>query len=720
MNQLYKLGLPAMFLLVASCSDYEQLAFSVDKPESVVLQEDIDSYDALTSYVNREVNGDFKLGGAVSLSNYLQKGVMYRLLNRNFDEITLGYEMKHGAVVQSDGSLALGNVEELLSTAADAGMSVYGHTLAWHANQNASYLNGLIAPLIVKSPPYANEISNSGLLDGSWNGWGRRNPGAGISISETDGMGGSVPAVKLTAGAGSSSPTDLQLVSPDIQVTPGKQYVVVCYIKSDIPGEGRISFNGLIDNTPQLDWMNTGMATETFTTDLSWKEIRFQIGGFEAESFNINFDLGYVGGVTYYLDIKNIYIYDPQGAPVVNNLIANGDFEASHIGGWGGWGNNSERDITASGDGYGGVGYALKVTNPSAVNFWEVQSVFGLGAPLEQGVEYVLSFQVRHDSPNGNIRPEFQSASWQDGADAMGTVFLAEDWTKVELRVTPTRADRVNLIISYGEMMGTVYLDNFVLSKADVAGGGEETVVERTPQEKEVIISGALEHWIAGMLEVTKPHVNAWDVVNEPMDDGQPYELKTGAGRGNLAPDEFFWQDYLGKSYALKAFELARQYGNPDDIHFINDYNLEYNLDKCKGLIAYVEYLEERGAKIDGIGTQMHISIDSDKEKIAEMFRLLAATGKLVKVSELDIGVGVPMIQATEFHYQAQAELYKYVVEKYMELIPTAQQYGITIWSPLDSAQGSSWRAGEPIGLWTEGYVRKPAYSAVAEALQQH
>ncbi|MNL02448.1 hypothetical protein D3C87_1229570 [compost metagenome] len=62
--------------------------------------------------------------------------------------------------------------------------------------------------------------------------------------------------------------------------------------------------------------------------------------------------------------------------------------------------------------------------------------------------------------------------------------------------------------------------------------------------------------------------------------------------------------------------------------------------------------------------------------------------------------------------------MYKYVIKKYFELIPAAQRYGITIWAPQDSPASSSWRAGEPIGLWTEGFVRKPAYVGAADGLR--
>src|SRR5690606_11184804 len=113
----------------------------------------------LKTYVNREANPNFKLGAGVSLSEYMSRGVMQRLINRNFDEMTLGYEMKHGAVVQEDGSLNLGNIAGFLAEAAEHGVSVYGHTLVWHANQNAEYLNSTLADQEVEDDP--DEANNS-------------------------------------------------------------------------------------------------------------------------------------------------------------------------------------------------------------------------------------------------------------------------------------------------------------------------------------------------------------------------------------------------------------------------------------------------------------------------------------------------------------------------------------------------------------------------------
>ena len=292
---------------------------------------------------------------------------------------------------------------------------------------------------------------------------------------------------------------------------------------------------------------------------------------------------------------------------------------------------------------------------------------------------------------------------------------LAKAGDGYEITIADNTSGCTTIAFNLGATATSYYFDNIELKWYNEEGGNDQ-IIEKTPEEKRDTLTYELERWISGIMDVSKDYVKAWDVVNEPMDDGNPSELKTGEGK-DLAADEFYWQDYLGKDYAVVAFNLARQYGNTSDKLFINDYNLEYNIDKCKGLIAYVAYIESQGAQVDGIGTQMHISINSDKDKIAEMFTLLAATGKLIKISELDIGVGVKTTEATEADYIAQTDMYKYVVDKYFELIPAQQRYGITVWSPADSPDGSGWRAGEPIGLWTEGYYRKRAYAGFVDGL---
>ncbi len=115
----------------------------------------------------------------------------------------------------------------------------------------------------------------------------------------------------------------------------------------------------------------------------------------------------------------------------------------------------------------------------------------------------------------------------------------------------------------------------------------------------------------------------------------------------------------------------------------------------------------------------------SKEEHVVKMLELLASTGKLIKISELDMGIAdaegnsIKTADVTFEQQKAMAEYYKFIVTKYFEIIPAAQQYGITQWCITDSPDGSGWRAGEPVGLWDINYARKPAYGGFCDALSQ-
>jgi endo-1,4-beta-xylanase len=550
MKKIYRIvPLAALLLSLASCTESDPLSYDVEKPSTVANQEEINAYSDLKTYVDRSANPNFKLGAGISLSDYTSKSLMYRLVNKNFDEITLGYEMKHGAIVQADGKLDLDNVNKLLKTAQEANVSVFGHTLCWHANQNAVYLNGLIAP--VKIP------------------------------------GGTEPIEK---------------------------------------------------------------------------------------------------------------------------------------------------------------GYALKMTSnrDATTAIWQRQTAIDVTG-VENNTEYILKFAAK-TSIAGTLGVDLQATSDYSG-DSFGTVALTTQYKEYELKLTTTKV-RNRLILNVGLLDGVVFVDNVSLQKkgsdnyiipvidfenglggffgwdastrvksaqGEGFGGFGGATIVKTAEEKKTLIGGALDKWITGMVTNCAPHVKAWDVVNEPMDDGKPYELKTGIGKLKMAADEFYWQDYLGKDYAVEAFRLARKSGNSTDKLFINDYNLEYSTDKCKGLIEYVKYIESKGQKVDGIGTQMHITINSDKAKIETMFQLLAATGKLIKVSELDVAAG---LKPTKQDLQLQSDMYKYVVDMYMKYIPANQRYGITVWGLTDSKADSSWLPGQNQGLWDLKFTRKTAYTGFVNGLK--
>lgn len=553
-------------MLLTSCADNSQLEFSVEKPASISQLEYLNEYNTLKTYVDRTANPNFKLGAGVSVSDFSVTGAASRLVQTNFDEVTAGYEMKHGAIVKDNGTMDFENVTAFLANTKKAGLTVYGHTLCWHSNQNAKYLNSLIAPTVV--------------------------PGAG---------------------------------SP------------------------------------------------------RWEVVTEQ-----------NFETA---------DASN-YTYNA----------------------------NAQTSFTAVGEGKDGQGRALKITNAVVrTNDWDCQLFINFPRITEVGQKWRLTMDIKADA-NASYPTQAHTAP---GAykhwDFFGSLSATPQWVTYtkEITVSSSQAGCKTIAFNLGKTATNYYFDNVKLEFFNEKPSGG--TVDKTPEEKRVIIDAALETWIAGMLTATKEGVKAWDVVNEPMSDWpDPTKLKTGVGKASMAADEFYWQDYLGKDYAVRAIQLARQYGNSSDKLFINDYGLEgADQKKCIGLIEYIKYVESKGVTVDGIGTQMHVTLgETTIEGIRAMFTNLAATGKLIKVSELDMGIRLEGATAnaktkvvTNEQHQQMADFYQQIVKAYFELIPAAQRYGITQWAVTDSPSGSSWRPDEPIGLWTLDFSRKHAFAGFAKGL---
>ena len=304
------------------------------------------------------------------------------------------------------------------------------------------------------------------------------------------------------------------------------------------------------------------------------------------------------------------------------------------------------------------------------------------------------------------------------------------------------------MIFSFGDYAGDIYIDDFQFFYITIAS----STIPLTPEEKKDTLIWALDNWIKGMMEATAGKVTAWDVINEPLagsdfDGDGHYDLQS-ATRGTVSADEaknnFYWQDYLGdEDYVRIIIQKARQYYDEySDSQtplrlFINDFNLESDWDdnaKLKSLIHWINVWEaDNVTKIDGIATQMHVSCYADsvvqaskQAHVVKMLELLKESGKLVKISELDMGYvdasgnTVPTILMTEEQHKAMAAYYQFIIQKYFEIIPANQQYGITQWCITDAPGelGTGWRGGEPVGLWDLNYQRKYTYEGFVKGLQ--
>ena len=136
-----------MLLAVAalsSCVDDDKLLYSFEKPASIEGYEYLADYGALKTYVNRDATPNFKVGGALAAVDYNADGLVTRLANSNFDEIVAGNAMKMASCVNDKGEMDFSTVDAFVSNADENGINVYGHTLAWHAQQPKKWLEKLI------------------------------------------------------------------------------------------------------------------------------------------------------------------------------------------------------------------------------------------------------------------------------------------------------------------------------------------------------------------------------------------------------------------------------------------------------------------------------------------------------------------------------------------------------------------------------------------------
>ena len=153
MNKKYILPVAAASLLTVSCADEFNPEFtSVEIPVDLAKIEELSGLTPLKENINRSAHPDFKVGAALDAKEFNKQLVVYNVGVTNFDEVVAGNAMKYASCVDSKGNMDFGTVSDFVNKADEAGISVYGHTLVWHAQQQPKYLNGLLADKPMPKP----------------------------------------------------------------------------------------------------------------------------------------------------------------------------------------------------------------------------------------------------------------------------------------------------------------------------------------------------------------------------------------------------------------------------------------------------------------------------------------------------------------------------------------------------------------------------------------
>ena len=699
--------------VLGSCADWDDWKYDVEKPQTIAQYEYLNDYAPLKEYLDRGAHPGFKVSAALGVDEFNQQGPLFRLAAHNFDEIVAGNAMKMASCVNDQGVMDFSKVSSFVRAAEDAGLTVYGHTLAWHAQQPRKWLEKLIADKELDVDPDQKtftELSRQTYTDGKF-------PFYQMGCAP-DIINGSIHFVPTGDWSQFFCMTGCSMKAGN--------YVAILHIKS--------TKDGMISLTAQNGWgAEAQKITQKFTVKANeWVDAEVALNDIQGGNYDFILLPETFDGT---LDLQSVTIgqYESPAMEV--------EQEVKH---------QTYQDGPFP---YYQMGCAPDVINGS-IHFvptgdWS-QFFCVAGAPLTPG-NYAVDVEIK-STKSGNIKMTVQNGWGGDAESRDGTVALKEGWTTARFKMTLEQGGNYDFILKPETFDATLDLKSVTVKKIVKTNS-----IPLTPQEKSDTLTWAMNKWISGMMQATEGKVKAWDLINEAISGGGNvngfYALQTEA-TSEHNPQDFYWQDYFTPEMygpivekAARDAYAAVEGTNPEDLKlFINDYNLESDWDnnqKVKSLVYWIGVWEKKGqelgwkTKIDGIGSQMHISyyedpqiLESKKKAIQNMLKIMAETGKLVRISEIDMGYvdkdgkDVTTAQLEKLPIEervakekAMAEHYKWIIEQYFKIVPVSQQYGICQWCLTDSPTDSGWRPGQPVGLWNLNYQRKPAYGGFADGL---
>ena len=699
--------------VLGSCADWDDWKYDVEKPQTIAQYEYLNDYAPLKEYLDRGAHPGFKVSAALGVDEFNQQGPLFRLAAHNFDEIVAGNAMKMASCVNDQGEMDFSKVSSFVRAAEDAGLTVYGHTLAWHAQQPRKWLEKLIADKELDVDPDQKtftELSRQTYQDGPF-------PYYQMGCAP-DIINGSIHFVPTGDWSQFFCMTGCSMKAGN--------YVAILHIKS--------TKDGMISLTAQNGWgAEAQKITQKFTVKANeWVDAEVALNDIQGGNYDFILLPETFDGT---LDLQSVTIgqYESPAMEV--------EQEVKH---------QTYQDGPFP---YYQMGCAPDVINGSIhfVPTGDWSQFFCLpGLALTPG-NYAVDVEIK-STKSGNIKMTVQNGWGGDAESCDGTVALKEGWTTARFKMTLEQGGNYDFILKPETFDATLDLKSVTVKKIVKTNS-----IPLTPQEKSDTLTWAMNKWISGMMQATEGKVKAWDLINEAISGGGNvngfYALQTEA-TSEHNPQDFYWQDYFTPEMygpivekAARDAYAAVEGTNPEDLKlFINDYNLESDWDnnqKVKSLVYWIGVWEKKGkelgwnTKIDGIGSQMHISyyenpqiLESKKKAIQNMLKIMAETGKLVRISEIDMGYvdkdgkDVTTAQLEKLPIEervakekAMAEHYKWIIEQYFKIVPVSQQYGICQWCLTDSPTDSGWRPGQPVGLWNLNYQRKPAYGGFADGL---
>jgi endo-1,4-beta-xylanase len=340
----------------------------------------------------------------------------------------------------------------------------------------------------------------------------------------------------------------------------------------------------------------------------------------------------------------------------------------------------------------------------------------------------------------GSLREDSRWASGVGLADRIGD--RPEDWPLLTAQfshVTPENCMKPAALRPSAEVWRFEQADRFVgfANEKGLKVVGHCLVWakdDRTPAwfyrdgDKEVskeALLGRMKAYIDAVVGRYKGRIQAWDVVNEALDDGKADLRESG------------WTRIAGEEFIALAFEYAHA-ADPSALLIYNDYNNELD-GKREKMLRLLAKLKARGAPVHAVGLQGHYEIDRvPYEQLEKTLLALRAIGVKAVVSELDIDV-IPrgrwwadgnkhraeMAKINPYADGCPPDVFARQAEQYAKLFRLFRKYEdviarVSFWNLHD---GQSWlndfpwkRVNHPLLFDRKGQP-KPAFDAVMKEL---
>ncbi len=241
-------------------------------------------------------------------------------------------------------------------------------------------------------------------------------------------------------------------------------------------------------------------------------------------------------------------------------------------------------------------------------------------------------------------------------------------------------------------------------------------------------VTARLQDHIRTLVGRYKGRIRSWDVVNEAINDGGNAQT---AQTENLRNSP--WLQSLGPEFLTLAFQFAHE-ADPDAILYYNDYGIEAGPKHASSMVLLKRLIED-GAPIHGVGIQGHWSTNNiPYTALDQAISDYASLGLKVSITELDVtirgasggqfgrgfggrgfggrrfGGGTP---PTPQDLKAQADAYARLFSIFVKHKDVMER--VTFWGLSDRR---TWRFGQHPLIFDSDNQRKPAYTAIIDALR--